>query len=820
MKLTDLKSYNYLKQKDSSLCEQVQKVFDLVKDPINSIAGRFNNYTMHDMNHGLRVAAYMEKMAFGLNCTEEQEINKFSPLELALLILSAILHDIGMIVRPQDEVDIKNNNIKYANNITFDGVLKYTKNEKEAINEIIRITHAPRIHDFVFYDFENGENIANILKVKNLYSYADDVIKICRAHGEDYNYIKNELKSDCTKGIYSFNQQYIAVLLRIADYIDLDRQRTPIMWYSMMEIEGFSKTEWEKHFQIHNDEKFKKYMDGKMQIYFDGESSDAKIHRKYLKYVDDLKLELEKADELLNTEYTKEKYKLNLTTKIDDRVNTKGFKYSDLRLILDYQSITELLMGKNIYGDYRLGLRELIQNSIDACKLAIELREKEEGYPIPGIFIKYSKQHNYVIIKDTGVGMTLDIIKNHFLNVGKSYYKSREYQSTNYKYEPIGQYGIGFLACFLLSNNVKIKTRHISSNRAFTIELEKNSEFVVTKEEDTTLFYGTEIELEYSSFFDVFVNETILKMFLEKYFLTDISIQVKNVDENQTYNVENQVLNDMNNVYQKRRGEWKIEELDCSQYSDFVKGNIYINYPNLKRRKALTSFKNDKIYLYDSEEQKFQKVSELKNGFYRMFKYTQISNDNYEQIINKKSTDEKKVDEIKALGFKHGVRMYMLIRREDYFPFNNWRKANNSILVEIFKKSQLDYYPQFNFREVTDHIFIYNNQYLELTMISAEPMPFLENIHDKDMSLLLYCKDIYVQEIFYYEYIGLSEYNIFGLIRCDSNEIKLDVSRNNLIKGEKLIKKELSKILLMHHMQTEKNNIINEAYKEMIKYIK
>ena len=88
-----------------------------------------------------------------------------------------------------------------------------------------------------------------------------------------------------------------------------------------------------------------------------------------MRYIDDLKIELENTDELLNTKTTAQKYKFNICTKIDDRVQTEGFTYSDLRLTLDYSAITNLLMGRNIYGGCRLGLRELIQNAIDSCEL-------------------------------------------------------------------------------------------------------------------------------------------------------------------------------------------------------------------------------------------------------------------------------------------------------------------------------------------------------------------------------------------------------------------------------------------------------------------
>ena len=344
MDLRDLKSYQILKERKSPFVNQIDTIYDLTLETINGIARFYDNYTMHDMNHGLRVAAYMEELAFGIDEDFNKRIVAFNDLELSLIILSSILHDIGMFIRPEDDRDIKVNKIKYTDSLTYEGVLKVVGSEEEAVKEIIRITHAARIKEFIDYNF-GGQTISRILLINGSYTYAEDIIDICRAHGENYDYIK-DLRTSTTKGSYTYNSQYIAVLLRIADYLDLDKQRTPILWYSMMEIKGFSREEWEKHFIIQNEKKLRKFIGDKLQIYFDGKSSDAKIHRKYLKYIDELQLELENADNLLNTLNTDEKYTFYISTKIADCVQTEGFKYSDLRLTLDYASITTLLMGK------------------------------------------------------------------------------------------------------------------------------------------------------------------------------------------------------------------------------------------------------------------------------------------------------------------------------------------------------------------------------------------------------------------------------------------------------------------------------------------
>ena len=57
----------------------------------------------------------------------------------------------------------KKNIIKYTSSLTYDGVLNVVNNcEENAIKEIIRITHADRINDFIDYDF-NGYSLSKIL---------------------------------------------------------------------------------------------------------------------------------------------------------------------------------------------------------------------------------------------------------------------------------------------------------------------------------------------------------------------------------------------------------------------------------------------------------------------------------------------------------------------------------------------------------------------------------------------------------------------------------------------------------------------------------
>lgn len=111
------------------------------------------------------------------------------------------------------------------------------------------------------------------------------------------------------------------------------------------------------------------------------------------------------------------------------------------------------------------------------------------------------------IIKDNGTGMSMDIIKKHFLNIGVSYYNSTDFLLKDLDYKPIGNFGIGFLSCFMLSDEVKVLTRHYKSKHKYLIELEKGNEWTSLTETEDVVFEGTEVILNYTNFIEVFDNK-------------------------------------------------------------------------------------------------------------------------------------------------------------------------------------------------------------------------------------------------------------------------------------------------------------------------
>src|SRR5690606_38542239 len=112
--------------------------------------------------------------------------------------------------------------------------------------------------------------------------------------------------------------------------------------------------------------------------------------------------------------------------------------------------------------------------------------------------------------------------KKHFLNIGVSYYNSTDFQLKDFAYKPIGNFGIGFLSCFMLSDEVSVVTRYYRDRNRYLIELEKGNEYTSLTEKEDFTFEGTEVRLDYGQFLSVFGNRPEnVRNFLKQYFLFD-----------------------------------------------------------------------------------------------------------------------------------------------------------------------------------------------------------------------------------------------------------------------------------------------------------
>ena len=578
--LENTKLYQELKNRGSKYKVQVDETYKYASEMLPKINRVFANYTGHGIEHSVNVMQYMYDLV--------TDISAVSDLEITCLIYAALLHDIGMAANETEIEAIKKDELNYYGrkySVIYD---KY-QNETIALQECVRLVHGERTLDHI----EHMEKRLFIIPEYTNCSFQEELAKICQAHTMNREWILQNLDSDQVKGKDELNAQYVAMLLRIADYLDIDEKRAPIELYRFLAPVGFGDEEWRQHYIIENKDKVvRDHISGSSKIVIYGQCSESKIHRKFLGYLSGVSEEL-----LWCTNHTRkhfeEKYWILLQPQIDNRIQTKGFEISDIKIQMDYHAVINLLMGENVYGDKKHGLRELVQNAVDACRVMAEETERMEKYryvsyiPKIQIILDYKKEN--AIVMDNGTGMRRDVLTNYFLNVGKSYYKSDEFLYQGMSYCPIGTFGIGFLACFMLSDSVIVETKHYTEQVGFTIELEKDSEFVCEKNHIELLGdSGTAIMLDLESVLEVFDQKSEnIKKYIENTFLSQ-GVEVQFITINDSKNSE--IVN------LKELEELNPNGIKLDNYLNGISAFWEVYFDNIKVSKKLSDLCTDEVW--------------------------------------------------------------------------------------------------------------------------------------------------------------------------------------------------------------------------------
>ena len=141
-------------------------------------------------------------------------------------------------------------------------------------------------------------------------------------------------------------------------------------------------------------------------------------------------------------------------------MSKKQFKAESKRL-LD-------LMINSIYTNKEIFLRELISNASDALDKRYygSMTQKKENIDKSNLKIKISidKDNKTLTIEDNGCGMSKEELENNLGTIAKS--GSLAFKQAQEKQEDvdiIGQFGVGFYSCFMVSNEVSVISKSLDN---------------------------------------------------------------------------------------------------------------------------------------------------------------------------------------------------------------------------------------------------------------------------------------------------------------------------------------------------------------------
>lgn len=454
------------------ISERVKAVVSHVAPLLERVPEAMPEFTLHDPNHGAKVVELMAQFL------PEETLAHLNIVELSVLIYAAYLHDLGMTSSTDEREDAIRDDTEYgrllAGDETRSARLQRFKDEgdhraataveDQVYTEYLHRTHVRRSARFIDEHLSEGSDRVsgkeNALAVSwQGTPYARWVRAVCDSHELPVSRLRDTKAwpRDTLVRNLRVNVQYLSLVLRLADILDLDPERTPKVLLDFIDPKDpKSITEWHKHRSLIGWEITPE------RIRFEAVCEHPVYERALREFLG--WIEVERQDSvLLASSYRDDLskvYRFDLTEPVTaEGVRSNGtYIYSDLKFNIDYQRVLNLLMGERLYGNPVVALRELLQNSVDAVRLrqAIIAHRREEPVE-PHIAVRLDG--DTLVIDDNGVGMDEHIVKNYFMQVGRSYYRSAEFRARQLDIDPVSEFGIGILSVFMVADRCEVETR-------------------------------------------------------------------------------------------------------------------------------------------------------------------------------------------------------------------------------------------------------------------------------------------------------------------------------------------------------------------------
>lgn len=271
---------------------------------------------------------------------------------------------------------------------------------------------------------------------------------------------------------WRINPIKLACIIRCADAGHIDAGRAPDYLLKLLTINGVSRNHWiaqnrlsQIDYDINDHEKVI------ISSNIDFKVSDFAAWNVAHDAVQVLDHEIKASNHILKENNISE-FQVKSVSGIESRqslsryIKTDGWIPCDANIhISNVEGLIKNLGGEKLYGkehQLEIVLRELIQNARDAIAAR---RQRENGFIGKiSVSIEQIDGKTWVCVNDDGVGMSMQTIKDYFLNFGSSFWASdlakSEYPGLNASnFKSVGRFGIGFYAIFMVASEVIVETR-------------------------------------------------------------------------------------------------------------------------------------------------------------------------------------------------------------------------------------------------------------------------------------------------------------------------------------------------------------------------
>jgi signal transduction histidine kinase len=488
----------------------------------------FPEYTMHNEYHISSVLKLADELI------PPATMNKLDGQSIEILIGAIILHDLGMFIEYAGLKRLlfgehKDRCVNYLDKFTwleswlnfYRKVQRYTDRQLIRLfgntshveklpfdnvaegnyllyGEFLRQNHARLAYDITQIGFPGNNIDIDVFEKCTCDNATKTMIGIiARSHGMKLRDTEDFLKNyEFTLNIPHY---YLMVVLRIADILHCGQKRAP----EFAELKNnMHSPESERQFHLN-------------QAIIDGPTFDFELKSVHIiadpncsstyedveKLLFSIQQELDYCWAVLAEKYSY-KYELSIhriLSNLSDENKVAAFnkRFLTRRVTLNANPDIAKLLIEPLYGNNpSYGVRELIQNAVDACNERTAIDDRV----IDKIVVRVDTKRETFDITDNGMGMTEDILKNYFLVAGSSYRYSdlwlEKYTDDDRKAKIIksGRFGIGALASFLIGDEITVTTRHMDDELGFqfTYTLEPKVLNIIRVNTDI----GTRIEIK------------------------------------------------------------------------------------------------------------------------------------------------------------------------------------------------------------------------------------------------------------------------------------------------------------------------------------
>lgn len=521
MPMTLERHFEELREQDGLSTTELYSLYKLLKprlmDRLISSRSVFINYSLHDASHSQSIIQAIERFL------GENRIRMLSPTDTFMLLICAYAHDYGMAQsysticnilgskKFEDflrrlEKDLSTLEKEDAKAIT--NLLAYLNRNKDRI-EIKDIYLSIALTMQLYLRTNHWSGVIDLEKdfqglfeehiKRRFITGSEGIVDICMCHGKDFKDIFR--LSPVADGMVGddFHPRFVASMLRLGDLLDLDNNRFPL-WFAREAAEKHSLIPQLSilHYRKHEAISHLLITDEKISIRANcnskkGGYETANLVSQWTGWLErechDLRLYW---DEIAPAGFGRPPQEPDIQIYVDGRPYRSSNQ--KMKMQMSQERVMKLLEGTSIYRDKYVGIREVIQNAVDASLLKLWEDIKQNVHLKCGLSKNHAKSglkltdfamnnrntvfadydilvevikdlqcgQIIVVVKDKGIGIALEDIK-FIADIGSSKENNtrlrRLMEDMPAWMKPSGIFGIGLQSVFQLTDCIEFYTR-------------------------------------------------------------------------------------------------------------------------------------------------------------------------------------------------------------------------------------------------------------------------------------------------------------------------------------------------------------------------